>query len=158
MMTWYDALKISHVISSTLLFGTGLGTAYYFWTACLSGDAHVIATVGRRVIAADWIFTGGSGIVQPVTGVLLARELGLSLSESWIVAAFALYALALACWAPVVWIQIEATRLASAAAMSATPLDLRFHRLMRLWFVLGWPAFFALIATFGLMIAKPALW
>jgi len=29
---------------------------------------------------------------------------------------------------------------------------------MRRWFLLGWPAFIALIVTFGLMIAKPALW
>jgi uncharacterized membrane protein len=29
------------------------------------------------------------------------------------------------------------------------------HRLMRTWFILGWPAFLALIGIFVLMIVKP---
>lgn len=157
-MTYYEALKIIHVISSTILFGTGLGTAYYFWTASLTRDPHVIAMVGQRVIIADWLFTGVSGVVQPLTGVLLIKELGFALSESWIVAAFALYAMALACWIPVVCIQIRATAVARNAVAANAPLPERFFRLMRIWFVLGWPAFAALLATFALMIVKPALW
>jgi uncharacterized membrane protein len=157
-MDWYFALKFIHVLSSTILFGTGLGTAYYFWTAHLTGDPRVIASVGRRVILADWMFTGTSGVVQPLTGMLLARELGLSLGESWLTAAFVLYVLAFACWAPVVWLQIQATHLAAEAARSGEALPARYHALMRRWFLLGWPAFIALIVTFSLMIAKPALW
>jgi uncharacterized membrane protein len=33
-----------------------------------------------------------------------------------------------------------------------------YHRCMRAWFALGWPAFLAVIATFWLMVTKPALW
>lgn len=158
MVDWYLALKFLHILSSAILFGTGLGTAYYFWTAHRSGDPRVIATVGRRVILADWMFTGASGVVQPVTGYLLARQLGVSLAEPWLAAALALYALAFVCWAPVVWLQIRATRLAAEAAESGTALPPRYRALMRRWFALGWPAFAALIVIFWLMAAKPALW
>lgn len=157
-MDWYFVLKFVHILSSTILFGTGLGTAYYFWTAHLTGDPRVIASVGRRVILADWMFTATSGVVQPLTGILLAQELGLSLDESWLAAAFVLYVLAFACWAPVVWLQIQATHLAAEATRSGERLPARYHEVMRRWFLLGWPAFIALIVTFGLMIAKPALW
>ena len=158
MMDWYLALKFLHILSSAILFGTGLGTAYYFWTAHLSGDPRVIATVGRRVIRADWMFTGTSGVVQPVTGYLLAQQLGVSLAEPWLAAALALYVFAFLCWAPVVWLQIRATQLAAEAAESGAALPPRYRALMRRWFALGWPAFTALIVIFWLMVAKPALW
>lgn len=157
-MSWYEILKTAHILSATILFGTGLGTAYYFWTACLSRDSVVIAAIGDRVVLADWVFTGGSGIAQPLTGILLMRELGLSLNESWLVAAMGLYLLAFACWVPVVWLQIAATRLARQAAGAGTPLGAEFTRLTRWWFALGWPAFLALVAAFALMVAKPPLW
>jgi len=32
------------------------------------------------------------------------------------------------------------------------------RRAFRVWFVLGWPAFIALVGVFWLMVAKPALW
>lgn len=156
-MTWYEALKFIHIVSSTILFGTGLGTAYYFWMAGLSGDAHVIAVVGRRVILADWIFTGGSGLIQPITGIFLAIHLGIPLNEGWIVAAAALYLLAFVCWIPVVWIQIRATELARRAASADMPLPPEFRRLMRVWFALGWPAFVSLLVVFGLMVMKPEI-
>ena len=41
------------------------------------------------------------------------------------------------------------------AAMSNEPVP---YHLKRWWFALGWPAFAALMATFWLMIARPALW
>lgn len=157
-MDWYLALKLIHILSSTILFGTGLGTAYYFWTAHLSGDPRIIASVGRRVILADWAFTATSGVVQPVTGVLLARELGMPLGQSWLCAAFALYVLAFVCWAPVVRFQIQATHLAAVAMRTGQPLPAQYHAIMRRWFLLGWPAFVALIIIFGLMVAKPTLW
>lgn len=154
-MTAYEALKFVHVVSSTILFGTGFGTAYYFWTASLGGDARVIASVGRRVILADWIFTGVSGLVQPLSGVLLASQLGLPLDAPWIRLAVLLYLVAFACWVPVVWIQIHVTDLARRADAAGAPLPPQFRRLMRVWFMLGWPAFIALLAIFGLMIVKP---
>jgi uncharacterized membrane protein len=157
-MELFLLVKWVHVLSSTVLFGFGAGTAWYLWNAHLSGDPATIARVGRMVVRADWIFTGGSGLLQPLSGLWLAQLGGYPLTSSWLVAAYGLYALAFACWAPVVWLQIRAQRLAQAAAEAGTVLGADYRRTMRWWFALGWPAFAALMATFWLMIARPALW
>lgn len=157
-MEAYFLLKWIHVLSSTVLFGFGAGIAWYFWNAHLSGNPHTIAKVGRMVVRADWIFTGGSGLVQPVSGIILAKSAGYSLTASWLVAAYGLYALAFACWVPVVWLQIQATRLAETALQEGRGLGDRYHRVMRWWFALGWPACLGLTATFWLMIVRPQLW
>lgn len=154
----YLFVKWLHVVSSTVLFGFGAGTAWYFWNAHLSGDPVLIARVGRMVVRADWIFTGTSGIVQPVTGIALVRLAGYSFVEPWLVAAYSLYLLAFLCWVPVVWLQIRAQRLAEEAAKGSMPLGAEYSRTMRRWFALGWPAFLGLMAVFWLMIARPALW
>ena len=154
----YLLLKWVHILSSTVLFGFGAGTAYYFWSAHLTREPATIAKVGKMVVRADWIFTGSSGILQPVSGVLLASVAGYGLGESWLIVSYGLYALAFACWAPVVGLQIRATRLAAEAARSAAPLPAAYFSAMRLWFWLGWPAFTALLAVYWLMVAKPQLW
>lgn len=158
MMDYYLLAKWLHVLSSTILFGTGIGTAWYFWAAHRTGDPVIIASVGRMVVRADWLFTGSSGITQPLTGLYLVHSLGYPLTAPWLVASYCLYALAFACWAPVVALQIQAQRLAQRAAAASQPLDERYHRVMRWWFLLGWPAFLGLIAVFWLMIDKPELW
>ncbi len=154
----YLLVKWLHVLSSTILFGFGAGTAWYFWNAHLTRDAATIASVGRMVVRADWIFTGTSGVVQPVSGVMLAYLAGWSLTEPWLLASYVLYAVAFACWVPVVWLQIEAQRLAQDAANAGTPLPAEYRRVMHWWFALGWPAFVGLLAVYWLMIAKPQLW
>lgn len=155
-MELFFLVKWVHVLSSTVLFGFGAGTAWYLWNAHLSGDPATIARVGRMVVRADWIFTGGSGLIQPLSGLWLAKLGGYSLTSGWLVWAYGLYLLAFACWAPVVWLQIRAQRLAEAAALAGTPLGEDYRRTMRWWFALGWPAFLALTATFWLMIARPS--
>ena len=151
-------VKWIHVLSSTILFGFGAGTAWYFWNAHLGRDAAIIASVGRMVVRADWIFTGTSGIVQPLSGLALAHLAGWSLAEPWLIATYGLYLLAFGCWVPVVWLQIKAQRLAQRAADKGEPLGEEYHRTMRLWFLLGWPAFIGLVAVYWLMVDKPQLW
>lgn len=154
----YLLVKWVHILSSTILFGFGAGTAWYLFNAHLTRDPATIASVGRMVVRADWIFTGTSGVVQPVSGILLVYLAGYSLTESWLLVTYALYVLAFACWAPVVALQIKAQRLAQAAADTDSSLGPDYDRAMRLWFVLGWPAFIALLGVFWLMVAKPVLW
>jgi len=47
--------------------------------------------------------------------------------------------------------------LAAVAAHEGRPLPPEYHRLFRLWFAFGFPAFAAVLAIFWLMIAKPPL-
>jgi uncharacterized membrane protein len=158
LMTVYLIVKWLHVLSSTVLFGFGAGTAWYFWNAHRTRDPAIIASVGRMVVQADWIFTGTSGIIQPVSGIALAHFAGWSLTTPWLVTAYGLYALAFACWVPVVWLQIRAQKLAQMADATGAELGLEYTQVMRWWFALGWPAFLGLLCVFWLMIAKPMLW
>ncbi len=155
MIDTFVWLKWVHIVSSTMLFGFGAGTAYYQWSAHRTGDPRTIARVGRMVVRADWIFTGTSGVVQPATGFAMIYLTGASPFEPWLVLSYILFGVAFACWGPVVWLQIRAQRLAEEAARIGAPLGAAYHRAMRLWFFLGWPAFISLLAVYWLMVAKP---
>ncbi len=151
----YLTVKWLHVVSSTILFGTGIGSAYYMLLASLGRKPEVAASVVRQVVRADWLFTTTTIVIQPLTGWYMARLAHLPLSTPWIAWSFALYFLAGACWLPVVWIQIRMRRLAESAAQSGKPLPAPYFRLLRVWVALGIPAFAALLVVFYLMVAKP---
>jgi uncharacterized membrane protein len=153
----YLVLKYIHILSATLLFGTGLGTAFHGFFAFRTRDARVIAAVGRSVILADWLFTAPAVVIQPVTGIAMAILAGLPLWTGWLALTFALYVLIGACWLPVVWLQIKLRAMARASLLSATPLPETYFRYLRYWFALGWPAFTGVLAIFYLMIFKPDL-
>jgi uncharacterized membrane protein len=151
--------KFVHVLGASVLFGTGLGIAYFMFMAHRTGHAGVIAVTLRFVVLADFIFTATAVVVQPVSGVLLAWSIGLSsLEESWIVLSLLLYALVGLCWLPVVFMQIRMRNLAHDAAVNSKPLPDAYRRLFRIWFVLGWPAFAGVIAIFALMTWQPRWW
>ncbi len=151
----YLIVKWIHILSSTLLFGTGVGTAYYLICAIWTRDPFLIATVGKYVIAADWMFTATTMVIQPVTGFYLLYLANLPLTSRWVMWSLGLYLLAGVCWLPVVWLQIKLQRLAAAASASKRDLPDVFWRFFWLWFALGIPAFIALVIVFYLMVAKP---
>ena len=154
-MTGYLWLKTLHIVSAAVLFGTGLGIAFFKWAADRSGNVQAIRVVAERVVWADWLFTTPAIVVQAVTGVLLARCVGFPLTSGWLLRAIALYIVAGGCWIPVVWLQIRMRDLARSAAASGLPLDAGYWRYARLWSWLGVPAFAAVLAIFGLMVFKP---
>lgn len=158
MIDPYYWLKALHILSATILFGTGLGTAFHMWMAHRSGDVRAIAVVARNVALADFLFTAPAVIVQPLTGILLIRSAAIDPLSSWLVLAYALYVVAGVCWLPVVWLQLRIRDAARAAIASNQPLPDAYYRQMRWWFALGWPAFLAVIAILWLMVAKPDLW
>ena len=157
-MDWFLVAKWLHVLSATVLFGTGIGTAFQMVWAMRRADPAQVHGVASGVVLADWLFTTPAGIVQPATGLWLAVLAGWSLTEPFLVVTYGLYALAFVCWAPVVRLQIRLRDLAAAAVASGTALPPEAHRAFRLWYALGWPAFAALVAVFWLMVAKPPLW
>ena len=151
----YAILKFVHVLSSTLLFGTGIGSAYYLLRAALDGTPQTVARVAQWVVVADWLFTATTMMLQPLSGWYLAHAAHFPLDRGWLPWSIALYGVALACWLPVVWLQMRMRDLARAAAAANAPLPLRFRRLFVLWCALGAPALFAFVAVFYLMVAKP---
>ena len=155
-MTLYLLLKTLHILSSTLLFGTGLGSAWYAWRAWKSGELVVIATTFRHLVTADWLFTTPTAIVQPLSGLAMVHLAGWPLGQHWLLVSLALYVLAGMCWLPVVWLQLRVRDLAVQALRDGTPLPPLAGRYMAWWFALGWPAFTAFVAIFFLMVVKPA--
>jgi uncharacterized membrane protein len=152
----YFWIKTVHIVSATILFGTGLGTAFFKWVTDRSGNVQAIRVIAERVVWADWIFTTPAIVVQAITGVLLARMLGFPLSSGWVAHAIVLYVFTGACWIPVVWLQIKMRDLARSAAAREGQLGEKYWRLARIWFWLGVPAFCAVLAIFALMVVKPA--
>ncbi|MBB6340436.1 putative membrane protein [Pseudomonas fluvialis] len=154
-MTLYLLLKTLHILSSTLLFGTGLGSAYYALRAWRSGEVQVIATTFRHLVAADWLFIATTAVFQPLSGLALAHLAGWPLNQYWLLLSLGLFVLAGLCWLPVVWLQIRVRDLAAEALASGQPISPKAGRYMAIWFALGWPAFIAFVAIFFLMVIKP---
>lgn len=154
-MTTYMLIKLLHVLSSTVLFGTGMGIAFFKWITDRSGDVRAIRIVTERTVLADYVFTTPAVIIQPVTGFAMIWLAGYPLFSTWIVWSVALYVLAGVCWLPVVWLQIKMRDIARLADSASGVLPPLYWRCQRLWFLLGIPAFSALIAIFWLMLNKP---
>lgn len=152
----YVTVKWLHVLSSTVLFGTGIGSAFYLYFASRTKDVHAVAFVARYVVIADTLFTATTLVFQLLSGWYLAKLAGFPLTQRWLVLSIALYIFAVACWLPVVWLQIRMRDLAVSAAARGEPLSARYFELWRIWSFLGMPALVAFIAIFWLMIAKPA--
>jgi uncharacterized membrane protein len=152
-----EILRFAHVLGATVLFGTGIGIAFFMVMAHRTRDASVIAHVARSVVIADTIFTATAVVLQPLSGAWLAHRLGWSLGEDWIVLSLVLYVVAGVFWLPVVFIQIRLRNLARAAATRDTALPPQYFRLYRIWFAFGFPAFLSVIAIFWLMLEKPSL-
>jgi uncharacterized membrane protein len=154
-MSPYLLLKTLHVISAAVLLGTGAGIAFFMLMAHRTRDARLIAHTASVVVVADWLFTASAVVLQPVTGLLLAHMAGYPLSTPWIAWSLGLYLVTGAFWLPVVWMQARMRDLARTAAAEGTSLPGAYHRLWRLWFAFGFPAFAAVIAIVWLMVAKP---
>jgi uncharacterized membrane protein len=153
----YLVVKWLHILSSTLLFGTGLGSAFYMFFASRTRDPRVVATVVKYVVIADWAFTTPTIIIQPLTGFWLMHIAGFPLNTPWILWSIVLYFVAGAAWLPVVWMQIRMRDMATSAAASSAQLPELYWRYLRAWVALGVVAFLALVVVFYLMVAKPTL-
>jgi len=151
----YLLVKWVHVVSSTILFGTGIGSAFFLFMANRRKDIAGIYFATRHVVIADWLFTTPAVIVQLLSGMTLVHLGGYRLTQHWIAWGLALYFFAGACWLPVVWMQIKMRDMAKEALTSGTPLPQRYWSFDRWWIVLGSLAFPAVAAIFWLMVAKP---
>lgn len=154
-MTLYFLLKFAHLIGAAVLLGTGAGIAFFMLMAHLTRNAATIAAVARIVVTADFLFTATAVVVQPITGVALAMVAGYPLSQAWIVLSIILYIVTGAFWLPVVWMQMRMRKLAEQAAQTGAPLPDAYHRLFRLWFAFGFPAFAAVLGIVWLMMTRP---
>jgi uncharacterized membrane protein len=154
-MTLYFVIKYLHVFGAIVILGTGTGIAFFMLMAHRSGEAAFIASTAEVVVIADMVFTLTAVLLQPVSGGILMMLSSTALSERWIVASLALYAVAGLFWVPVIFMQVEMRDLARAAVAGGTPLPPRYFMLFRRWFLFGIPGFGSVAAILWLMIAKP---
>jgi uncharacterized membrane protein len=152
----YLFVKTLHVLSATVLFGTGAGIAFFMLKGHLSGVSAARRFAAATTVRADYLFTLPAVIVQPLSGTWLVWKGGFDWSDWWLVATYALYLLAGACWLPVVAVQIRMKAVLDAEAVTGILDEATLSRLFRWWFALGWPAFGGLIVVFYLMVAKPS--
>lgn len=141
----YELLRFAHVIGATVLLGTGAGIAFFMVMSNRSKDPRLIAHVASIVVIADTIFTATAAILQPLSGYLLARQVGWPIHEGWVAWSLGLYVFVGAFWLPVVWMQIRMRDLAIAARDAGTALPppiigytaggspLAFLPLLRFW-------------------------
>lgn len=66
-MSGYLFVKTLHILSSTVLFGTGLGIAFFFLRAREETRAARYYAA-RTTVLADFLFTLPAAVLQPLTG------------------------------------------------------------------------------------------
>jgi len=148
-MNLYLWIKLVHILSATVLFGTGMGTAFFMLKAYLSQNDQAMKITTNTVVMADWVFTTPAVVIQLATGLWLTSKLNIAYDSSWFVAVISLYALVGLCWIPVVWIQIRIRNLIAGGSARDD-----YRQLMRVWMALGVPAFGSVIVIFYLMVSK----
>lgn len=148
-MDIYLLVKLLHILSATVLFGTGLGTAFHMLHAYWGNDNRAMSETASSVVLVDWVFTTPAVIVQFATGLWLTTQLGIRLDSVWFVAVISLFVLVGACWLPVVWIQIRVRDMVAKGAERDS-----YRTLMRFWIGLGVVAFLCVLALFFLMVTK----
>jgi len=151
-MSIFELVKLIHILSGAVLFGTGAGIAFFMLSAWRSRQMAWLAMTARHVVLADFLFTTTAVIVQPISGIALIVLAGHDPFSGWLLFTYALYVLVGVCWLPVVWIQIKVRKLATQVGEGAWE---QIDKLMRVWFVLGWPAFGGVMGIYLLMIIKP---
>lgn len=151
----YLLFKWIHIVSSTILFGTGIGSAFYMFMANRRKNTASIYFATRHVVIADWIFTTPSVVIQFITGIGLVHIVGYELFEGWVFWSLLLFFFAGACWVPVVWMQIKMRDMAKQALDNGSELPARYWNMDRWWIILGSLAFPAVIVIFYLMVYRP---
>ncbi|WP_419418388.1 DUF2269 family protein [Legionella sp. D16C41] len=157
-MNAYLLAKTIHIISSTILFGTGMGIAFFMFRSKYTNSLQEKYYAIRNTVLADFIFTTPAVIIQPLTGIWLIWLIGYPWNSPWLLATYTLYILIGCFWLPVVWIQIKLRNILADCLQSNSALPKKFHTLFNIWFLFGFPAFLGLIFIFYLMVAKAIPW
>ena len=156
----YFILRTLHIIGATVLLGTGAGIGFFAWfgyrLAMRNGSIELLRGVLTLTVIADALFTATTAVIQPITGALLWHMTVNDWQHPWLQWAFVLYTGVGLCWFPVLIIQVR-LRDAARTASSVVELQPSYHRLFKVWFALGVPAFLMVVALVTLMVFRPLL-
>jgi len=151
----YLTLKYIHIISSTILFGTGIGSAFFFYVANrrkIIGEQYFVA---RYVVIADGLFIAPSVAIQLMTGLALIYFGGYQITDKWVMLGLSLYFFTGVCWLPVVVLQIKMRNIAKEILENGAELPQRYWQYNTWWIILGALAFPTIISVFYFMVFKP---
>ena len=154
-MNLYLIVKTIHILSSTILFGTGIGIAFFMFRSWFTDNLQEKLYASRNTVLADYLFTFPAVVIQPLSGIALIHMVGYDWTDLWLMLTYGIYIIAGLCWLPVVWIQIQLKKIVAECVQNGTELPARYTKLFKIWFTLGWAAFIGLVAVFYLMVAKP---
>jgi uncharacterized membrane protein len=152
----YFFIKTLHILSATVLFGTGAGIAFFMFEGHVSGVPAARRFAAAMTVRADFVFTLPAVIIQPLSGAWLVSRGGFDWTDRWLVITYAIYVLVGACWLPVVVIQQRMKATLEAESVKGRLDEALLSRLFGWWFALGWPAFGGVMVVFYLMVAKPS--
>lgn len=145
----YQFIKLVHILSATLMIGTGFGSAFYLFFTYKRSNASTVRDVLKLVVLADTIFTTPSVILQLITGVILSEMIGLSFTKwYWIVLGISFIVFIL--WIRAVFIQLKLRKIIE----KENAITEEFHWLMKMWFYLGIPSFLGSLFLYYLMVYK----
>lgn len=148
----YQLLKLIHILSATLMIGTGFGSAFYLFFTYKRAQASTVKEVLKLVILADTIFTTPSVVIQLITGVMLSNLMGLTYTNwFWVVISVSFIVLIL--WVRAAFIQVKLKKILG----QENEIPEKFHRLMNAWFYLGVPSFLGSVFLYYLMVYKAFL-
>ena len=85
-MNLYLWIKLVHILRAAVLFGTGMGTAFFMLKAYLSQNDQAMTITTSTVVIADWVFTTPAVVMQLVTGLWLTSKLNIAFDSSWFIA------------------------------------------------------------------------
>ena len=151
----YLIVRTLHIISATILFGTGIGIAFFMLNSHFINNLQQKFFAAKTTVTADYIFTAPAVIIQPLTGFWLISNGGYDPMDLWLKLTYAIYIVAGLCWLPVVWIQIQLKKMIATCLETGEELPPRYDKLFRIWITLGIPAFIGLVAVFFLMVMRP---
>lgn len=155
-MDSYLLLKLIHILSAVVITGTGAGIAFFMFMANRSNNPQAVYITAKTVIVGDWVFTTPAVITQVVTGLMLMNKLHYSFTSIWFYWVIGLFVFIGICWLPVLRIQYRLKELAEQS-LETNQIHPEFKRLMRVWILLGIPAFLAILIIFWMMVFKPFL-
>jgi len=154
-MDLYLTVKTLHILSSTILLGTGIGIAFFMFRSYFATNSHQKLYAAKTTVLADYLFTLPAVVIQPISGIWLVINGGYNWVDLWLISTVIIYAFVGLCWIPVVWIQIQLKQILIKSLEMNTPLPLQYNHLFKIWMMLGIPAFIGLVAIFFLMVMKP---
>ena len=150
----YLCLKYLHIIAAIFLFGFGMGSYLYLIAASRTRNPQVIAHVARMVVGFDTWITTPAGFVQIITGYLLMRLSGLSMSTEWVLTSLIVFFCVGSLWLPVLVLQKRLCRMASSAVATGQALDDGYRSVYRQWFWMGVAGFAGMFVIVLIMVTK----